>query len=84
MVKPGDRYARLARRNRLVAALVRLNKGDPGWGGVWRILGLDEGRCSCGATIWWTVTQTGRRMPLSDKGVSHFADCPHANGHRKK
>lgn len=56
-------------------------------------------RCrSCGADVVWTVTATGKHMPLSLKTKeaiiedgkvvaytmeTHFADCPNADRHRK-
>ena len=63
--------------------------------------GSQFARCrSCGAGIYWTVTATGKRMPVvvlegepghvtptQDRdgvGVSHFADCPEADHWRKR
>lgn len=45
----------------------------------------DEGVCrSCKSPVWWVVTKTGRKMPISQETLaSHFADCPNANAHRK-
>lgn len=50
---------------------------------------------SCGAAICWTHTDSGARVPLDMKtvralpdgrsvAVTHFADCPEADGWRKK
>lgn len=75
---------RIAKRNSLVADIIRLEKGKPGWSDVWEALGLRQDVCSsCGAPVWWTVTRAGVGMPLSDTGVAHFADCPNAAKHRK-
>lgn len=54
---------------------------------------------SCKAPIYWIRTAAGRPMPVSvvdgedghqppsqdsdGYGISHFANCPHANSHRK-
>lgn len=52
---------------------------------------------SCGRTIYWIVTGSGKRMPIDctvpgaaaptakdgGQGVSHFATCPDANTWRK-
>lgn len=38
---------------------------------------------SCGATIFWFVTNRNRRMPLDGDGTSHFATCPNAAQHRR-
>lgn len=38
---------------------------------------------SCGAAIWWIVTERGKKMPLDADGTSHFATCPNAASHRK-
>lgn len=47
-------------------------------------LGVDEAKCSsCGAAIWWIETKAGKRAPISQDGLSHFADCAHAALHRK-
>lgn len=54
-------------------------------------------RCrSCRARIIWLTTEAGKNMPVdadsvepedeqfdSDKHVSHFSTCPHANQHRR-
>jgi len=48
-----------------------------------KILG-DPGLCrSCGAPIFWVTTKTGKKMPVTPAGISHFADCPNAAQHRK-
>lgn len=39
---------------------------------------------SCGRTIWWVRTKNDRKMPVTDELVSHFADCPAADRHRRK
>lgn len=39
---------------------------------------------SCGAQIWWITTKTGSNMPVSGKGVAHWADCPNADIHRRR
>ncbi len=60
--------------------------------------GTREARCrSCDQVVYWIVTAHDRRMPVSvefdgafaptatepGSGISHFADCPHANQHRR-
>lgn len=37
----------------------------------------------CGRTIWMIAVSTGKQMPFSDNGVSHFADCPNASEFRR-
>lgn len=44
----------------------------------------DLGTCrSCGATVRWAETKTGKKMPLDADGTSHFATCPDADQWRK-
>jgi hypothetical protein len=38
---------------------------------------------SCGASIYWILTASGKRMPVDPDGTSHFATCPNAAHHRK-
>lgn len=38
---------------------------------------------SCGAVIFWIKTAAGKSMPVTGAGISHFADCPNADAHRK-
>ena|GEM_PF-6536872 len=48
------------------------------------ISGADKGRCrACGKEIWWLKTKSGKAMPWTRDGVSHFADCPQANQFRR-
>ena len=46
-------------------------------------LGAQPTTCSCGATIYFLTTRSGKQAPLTVGGLSHFADCPHAAQHRK-
>jgi hypothetical protein len=39
--------------------------------------------CSCGRKIWFLKTKAGKAMPVTDEGLSHFADCPDAEKYRK-
>lgn len=33
----------------------------------------------CGQTIYWIVSgKTGKKNPITEEGISHFADCPNA------
>lgn len=51
---------------------------------LYGLLGFDPGSCrGCSAPIWWTVTKTGARVPLSIDGVNHHIDCPDAARFRK-
>ena len=45
----------------------------------------EAGTCgSCRAPIVWVTTRkNGKRMPVTLDGLSHFADCVHADQHRK-
>ena len=44
----------------------------------------DASHCrACGRPIWWVLTKNGRKMPVTDECISHFADCPNANEFRK-
>lgn len=29
----------------------------------------------CGKKIWWVKTKHGKRLPVSENMVAHFADC---------
>lgn len=43
-----------------------------------------QGKCKgCGAKVWWVVTKHGKRMPISDSGISHFVDCPESERFRR-
>jgi hypothetical protein len=51
-----------------------------------------DGKCrSCGAPIWWIVTDAGKYMPVDPNPdgdvtqplLSHFATCPAATQHRR-
>lgn len=75
---------RQAKRNKLVALLIRLTPGGGGWGEVWDELGLQRETCKCGRPIWWTTTLAGKQMPVNDEGKAHFADCPFASDFRKR
>ena len=44
----------------------------------------DAGHCrACGRPIWWVLTKNGKKMPVTDEGISHFADCTKAGEFRK-
>lgn len=43
-----------------------------------------EGRCTCGAPVWWLTTKNFNRIPYRPDGIPHWADCPDAKKHRKK
>lgn len=60
--------------------------------------GTQPARCrSCDQVVYWITTATGKKMPVSVEefgafaptardpghGISHFADCPYANAHRR-
>jgi hypothetical protein len=50
---------------------------------LFNLMGNHPRECkSCGAPIYWITTKAGRRMPITQMGISHFADCPNANQHR--
>jgi hypothetical protein len=38
---------------------------------------------SCPTVIFWIRTVAGKAMPVNEQGISHFADCPAANKHRR-
>lgn len=43
------------------------------------------GHCrSCGDPVMWATTPAGKRAPLNQDGVSHFATCPQASTWRRK
>jgi len=37
----------------------------------------------CGAEIYWLKSRKGKPMPITIKGINHFADCPKADNFRK-
>ena len=39
--------------------------------------------CDCGQQIWMVPTKSGGRMPMTIRGIPHFADCPNASYHRR-
>jgi hypothetical protein len=39
---------------------------------------------SCGVAIVFVETSKGRRMPVTQEGISHFIDCPGAATHRRR
>lgn len=44
----------------------------------------DRSRCkACGAEIWWVKHHSGKKAPYTVEGISHFADCPHAEQFRR-
>jgi len=44
----------------------------------------DKSSCrGCGATIYWIITESGKRMPVDPDGHSHFASCPEASRFRQ-
>jgi len=44
----------------------------------------EKGECrGCGAEIYWVHTKNMKKMPVTIKGLSHFADCPQAKDFRK-
>ena len=52
---------------------------------IYDLAGLDSGHCrSCGAVIYWGRSANGKPIPLNQRGMSHFLDCPHANRHSRK
>lgn len=65
---------------------------------LWSIpAGTAAKRCPCGTDMFFIVTATGRKMPIScnaegaqtptatepGRGISHFADCPNAVAFRR-
>ncbi len=51
---------------------------------LFKVIGAPYGMCkSCGKTIYWITTKAGKQCPYTPEGISHFADCPNANQHRK-
>ena len=47
--------------------------------------GTESTRCrSCGATIYFVITDKGKRMPTNADGTSHFASCDDPKRFRKK
>lgn len=47
--------------------------------------GAKRDRCSsCGARVWFLKHANGRTGVYTDRGLSHFADCPKASSHRPK
>lgn len=38
----------------------------------------------CGQQIWMVKLANGKTMPVSQDGVSHFADCPNAAEFRRR
>jgi hypothetical protein len=52
---------------------------------IYDVRGLDQGHCrSCGTVIFWAITQNLKKMPVNNKGISHFTDCPNASKHSRK
>ena len=48
-------------------------------------IGAELGECrSCGRSIWWVRTKTGKPAPFTGDGLNHFADCKTAAQHRRK
>lgn len=44
-----------------------------------------KGKCTgCGATILWYRTPKNRLMPLNEKLIPHWADCPQRAQFKKK
>lgn len=43
----------------------------------------EPARCKCGREIWFIRMKSGRCSPITDEGLSHFADCPNAADFRK-
>lgn len=41
---------------------------------------------SCGQSIIWTITSTGRKLPVNNdkEGLPHWATCPDADMWRNK
>lgn len=36
----------------------------------------DKAVCKlCGKKIWWVLTKHGKKLPISENMVAHFADC---------
>jgi hypothetical protein len=38
----------------------------------------------CQATIYWLVTEKGKRMPVDPDGTPHWATCPNAQEFRRR
>jgi ferredoxin len=38
----------------------------------------------CDRTVFWIVTEAGRKMPVDPDGISHFATCPEAASFRRR
>lgn len=52
---------------------------------VWDHRAGQRARCrGCGCEVWWVVTEHGRRAPVEQDGISHFARCPKATDFRQK
>lgn len=44
-----------------------------------------HGQCKgCGAQIYWVTTKQGKSTPISNKGISHFADCPNSSDFKRR
>jgi hypothetical protein len=41
---------------------------------IW-LLG-SEGRCECGAKVYWVRTRKYKKLPLNEDGVVHMDTCP--------
>jgi hypothetical protein len=51
----------------------------------WLHLGDLPSHCrSCGARVLWLESKNGKRAPINQDGVNHFATCPDANRWRKR
>jgi len=54
--------------------------------GFAKAIGAKSGECSkCGRGLWWCVTRNGKKQPIdAELGISHFANCTHAQDFRKR
>ncbi len=51
---------------------------------LFKVMGIERKECkACGAAIYFVASPKGKRIPYTEDGVSHFADCPHANNFRR-
>ena len=57
----------------------------PGWTipEGWTYSGMGHCR-SCGSTVAWCVTRTGKHAPVNADATSHFSDCPQADAWRRR
>lgn len=52
---------------------------------LFKVIGATPAICKkCGRDIWFVTTRHGKQAPYTPAGISHFADCPHAEEFRRK